>query len=219
MNPTKSFPRAALAFLALALFAATASAQNAAAENPFRDQATAIVQPLRFADNDKTERAAQLTANYLRQIDVLTAQRRAALEASGQATPEAPEVNHQTADAWQVCRDSTAPLRDAFAAQLAAIMPPALVDRVKDGITRDAYHHELQRFDRLAPNLSYPEKAHIAGLLVEMRENAMLEIDPKLQTQWVHKYRGIINNYIAAQGYDFHALAKAYRDTYENPAP
>jgi hypothetical protein len=68
----------------------------------------------------------------------------------------------------------------------------------------------LQIYDEMVPGLTYPQRAHIIGLLTEMRENAMLELGTKPQEQWVHKYRGIINNYIARQGYDFATLSKAY---------
>ena len=61
-----------------------------------------------------------------------------------------------------------------------------------------------------ASDTAAKERAHVVGLLTEMRENAMLELDAGPQEQWVHKYRGIINNYIARQGHDFSSLSKAY---------
>ncbi|MDQ8179162.1 DUF3826 domain-containing protein [Pelagicoccus sp. SDUM812005] len=203
------------ALLASALLGFSPASQAADAALP-TEQASAIVKPMRFMDEEQTQRAIELTANYLRELATLDAQRSAALAASGEPSDAAPEIHQQTADAWKTHRRFAIALRDAYVAQLNSLMAPGRVDRVKDGLTGDWYHLELQRFDRLAPDLSYPERAHIVGLLEEMRENAMLEIQPKLQLQWAHKYRGIINNYIAAQGHDFHALAKAYKETYEN---
>ncbi|MDQ8201039.1 DUF3826 domain-containing protein [Pelagicoccus enzymogenes] len=178
------------------------------------EKASAIIKPMRFMDTEQSERAIELTANYLKDIATISQQRSKELSAIGDAPDAAPEIHEQTADAWKKHRRLAIALRDAYVAQLNTLMVPGRVDRVKDGLTSDWYHLELQRFDRLAPDLTYPERAHIVGLLVEMRENAMLEVEPKLQLQWAHKYRGIINNYIAAQGYDFHALAKTYRENY-----
>ena len=42
------------------------------------------------------------------------------------------------------------------------------------------------------------------------RENAILAISARGQKQWFDKYRGIANNFIAAQGHDFSALSKAW---------
>ena len=173
-------------------------------------RAAAIVQPMRLRDADKSEAAARLTASYLRELRKILDARQAALERIGQGTGPTPEVDKQSADAWMAGRKVAVALRDAYAAGLAALMTPYQVERVKDGITADCFPRTLQIYDEMVPGLTYPQRAHLVGLLTEMRENAMLELDADAQKQWVDKYRGIINNYIAAQGHDFTTLSKAY---------
>ena len=178
------------------------------AGDEFAQRASAIVKPMRFSDADKTEHVTALTASYLRQLGQVLAQRQAALDAAGEGAT--PEIDRQVTDAYRICRDSTLALRDAYVARLNAVMTPQQVERVKDGITGDWLHRTAQVYDEMVPALTYPQRAHIMGLLVEMRENAMMEVDAGRQEKWVDKYRGIINNYLVAQGHDFTALSKAY---------
>lgn len=171
-------------------------------------QAQEMVKSLRFVDDEKTAHVTRLTANYLQQLQVLLGQRTEMLAKEGNG--EASEINTQTATAYRVSRNSTVALRDAFVSHLNALMPPDLVDRIKDGVTGDWLHITRQRYEDMVPGMTYAQKAHIHGLLVEMRENAMMELGVGPQEKWVAKYRGIINNYISKQGYDFPSLAKAY---------
>ncbi len=181
---------------------------SAAATDPHLARATEFVTAMRFSDADKTRRVIELTADYLRDLSLVLEQRRAALESLGQS--DHPEINLQTAEAWRVARALSVALRDAYVVQLSVLMTPTQVERVKDGITRDAFHHTLQIYDEMIPGLTHAHRAHIVGLLTEMRENAMLEIDAGPQEKWVDKYRGIINNWLTRQGYDFATLSKAY---------
>jgi hypothetical protein len=175
-----------------------------------------FVKAMRFSDADKTDRVTRLTSDYLRSLQHVLDQRARTLAQAGEAE-KSPEVDQQVTEAWRVCRALSVALRDAYVTQLNALMTPAQVERVKDGLTRDAFHQTLQVYDEMVPGMTYAQRAHVVALLHEMRENAMLEIDARPQEQWVHKYRGIINNYIAAQGHDFKALSQAFEARQSKP--
>ena len=179
------------------------------AGDAFDQRAAAIVKPMRFSDTEKTETVTRLTADYMRSLRKILDDRQAALDKIGQGGAT-PEIDKQLADAWMVSRKQAVALRDAYAARLAGLMTPYQVERVKDGITDDAFHKTLQIYDEMIPGLTHTQRAHVVGLLTEMRENAMLELGAEPQEKWVDKYRGIINNYIAKQGHDFTSLSKAY---------
>lgn len=183
---------------------------TAPAGDAFDQRAAAIVQPMRFSDADKTESVTKLTADYLRNLRKILDDRQAALDKIGQGTGPTPEIDKQSAEAWMVSRKAAVALRDAYVARLVPLMTPYQIERIKDGITEDWFPRTLQVYDEMIPNLTYPQRAHIVGLLTEMRENAMLELAPDPQEKWADKYRGIINNYISKQGHDFTALSKAY---------
>jgi hypothetical protein len=176
----------------------------------------AFVKAMRFSDADRTEKVTALTAEYQKQLQVVLDQRQASLDKIGEG--EKPEVDKQTVDAYRTARTAALALRDAYVTQLNALMTPVQVERVKDGLTNDLFHHTVQLYDEMVPGLTLAQRAHIVGLLTEMRENAMLETDPERQRKWAEKYRGILNNYISKQGYDFKSLAKAY-DEKKNAKP
>ena len=193
-----------------ALAQAPTTGPAATAGDAFDQRAAAIVKPMRFSDADKTETVAQLTADYMRSLRKVLDDRQAALDKIGEGSAATPEIDKQLADAWKVSRREAVALRDAYAARLAGLMTPYQVERVKDGVTDDCFPRTLQIYDEMIPGLTHPQRSHIVGLLTEMRENAMLELNAEAQGKWVDKYRGIINNYIAQQGHDFTALSKAY---------
>lgn len=205
---TKFSHRIGIGLLSFCLLSPLAMAESSQSKEDLPGKSKSLVKALRFVDEEKTEQVTRLTTAYLQQLRILLDQRTQMLAKEGK--DEASEINTQTAAAYRVTRNSTVALRDAYVAQLNALMPPALVDRVKDGLTDDWLHVTRQKYDEMVPQLSYAQKAHIFGLLVEMRENAMMEIGTGAQEKWVGKYRGIINNYIAKQGYDFTALSDAY---------
>ena len=203
----------ALALLTLAspmLLAEAPATGPTAAGDALDQRAAAIVKPMRFSDADKTESVTQLTAAYMRSLRKILDDRKAALDKIGEGSAATPEIDKQLGDAWKVSRREAVALRDAYAARLAGLMTPYQVERVKDGVTDDCLPRTLQIYDEMVPGLTHPQRAHIVGLLTEMRENAMLDLDAEAQGKWVDKYRGIINNYIAKQGLDFTALSKAY---------
>jgi mRNA-degrading endonuclease RelE of RelBE toxin-antitoxin system len=62
-------------------------------------------------------------------------------------------------------------------------------------ITYTAYQDEL-------PNLTEPQKAKIKAWLIEARENAIDAESSEKKHAWFGKFKGRINNYLSAQGYD-----------------
>lgn len=185
------------------------------AGDAFTQQADAVVRAMRFSDADKTDAVIALTADYTRQLKQVLDTRQAKLKSLGEATAKSPEVDQQISAAWKDGRKSALALRDAYVAQLNGRMTPYQVERIKDGLTRDWFPKLVELYDDMVPGLTQPQRAHVAGLLTEMRENTMLELDAKPQEEWAKKYRGIINNYIAKQGHDFNKLAKEYDAKHE----
>src|SRR5688572_13075116 len=122
-----------------------------------------FVKAMRFSDADKTEKVTALTAEYQKQLQAVLDHRQASLNAIGEA--DKPEVDKQTVDAYRVCRTAALALRDSYVAQLNSLMTPFQVERVKDGLTGDLYHHTVQLYDDMVPNLTHAQRAHIAGLL------------------------------------------------------
>lgn len=170
-----------------------------------------IITRMRFSEPEKTERIIAATVSYLDSLERILEERAKALQtletAPGQnGKPDSDEV----VKAYAHAKSQYLPLRSAYVKKLESDLVPYLVERAKDGLTHDALPNLYAMYLEMVPQLKPAEKAHILGLLVEARENAMTATDSKGQHQWFAKYRGIINNYIAAQGYDFKALSRAW---------
>lgn len=203
---------AALGIGLLALVAAATPTHAAApATRPVeahRELATRTIAGLGLSNADDTARLTNATTRYLAALDRILVERAetiAALEATSR-----PADGEAVARAYVVARDKFLPLKRAYVAQLNEVLVPYQVERVKDGLTDDALPRFHAMYLEMVPGLTSAERAHVLGLLVEMRENAMTAIDAGAQEQWQDKYRGKINNYIARQGHDFRTLSKAW---------
>lgn len=100
-------------------------------------------------------------------------------------------------------------LHDQFITTLAAVLPPAQVDNIKDKMTYNKVRVTYDAYCDIVPNLTELEKARILDLLKEAREEAMDGGSADEKSAIFKKYKGKIVNYLNAQGHD---VTKAYKD-------
>ena len=94
------------------------------------------------------------------------------------------------------------PVHDSFLAKLAADLTPGQVETVKDKMTYGKVKVTYDAYCKFNPTLTDEEKAHILALLKEARELAMDGGSAEEKTALFGKYKGKINNYLAAQGHN-----------------
>ena len=102
-------------------------------------------------------------------------------------------------------------LHYAYLGRLAAELDPIQADRVKDGMTYGVMPNTLRVYQQMLPNLTPEQKARIHAWLVEAREFAMDGGSSEEKHGVFGKYKGRINNYLAAAGYDLKAAEKNLR--------
>ena len=176
-----------------------------------KELATRILQPMRLSETAKTARLVEATEYYLDDLKVILDERSKKLASIEKDYKEDSDAKESLiVEAYVIARDKYLPVKKKYTHQLEEELTPYQVERVKDGLTYDAFPNFHAMYFEMVPKLEPAEKAHILALLVEGRENAMLAISMEGQTQWWDKYRGIINNYIASQGYDFGKLSKIW---------
>ncbi len=93
-------------------------------------------------------------------------------------------------------------LHGRFLGELAGELNPRQVDLVKDGMTYGLVEHTYQAYLSLLPDLTEKQKEKILAWLVEAREIAMDGGSSEEKHYWFGKYKGKINNYLSAEGYD-----------------
>ncbi|SEN63872.1 Protein of unknown function [Mucilaginibacter gossypiicola] len=76
------------------------------------------------------------------------------------------------------------------------------VDKIKDGMTYRIYPITYTAYQDEIPNLTDEQKGKIKGWLLEARENAIDAESSEKKHAWFGKFKGRINNYLSAQGYD-----------------
>lgn len=180
-------------------------------QSSHKEFASVFLKKMRLSEADKTERLIEATAYYLDKLEIILAERADTLnQIENNYKLESEKKDSLIVKAYDVARDKYLPLKKDFVTKLDDDLSSFQVDRVKDGLTHDRFHTLHAMYLEMVPMLQPTEKAHILTLLVEGRENAMLAISEEGQSQWWDKYRGIINNYIAAQGYDFGSLSKKW---------
>jgi hypothetical protein len=105
-----------------------------------------------------------------------------------------------------------AALHPKFLSQLGKNLSPAQIDMVKDGLTYDVLHVTYKGYQDEVPTLTEPQKAQILAWLTEARERSMDAGSSKEKHGWFDKYKGRINNYLSAQGYDLQKEGKAWQE-------
>ena len=93
-------------------------------------------------------------------------------------------------------------LHTQYLAALAAKLTPAQVEKVKDGMTYGVLPITYKGYLDMLPDLTEEQKKQILTYLTEAREHAMDAGSSEEKHHWFGKYKGKINNYLSAAGYD-----------------
>src|SRR5690606_33786617 len=90
----------------------------------------------------------------------------------------------------------------AFLGALATLLQPEQIEKVKDGMTYGVLPLTYGAYQDMIPNLTEEQKAKILVYLTEARELAMDAPGSREKHGVFGKFKGRINNYLSAEGYD-----------------
>lgn len=93
-------------------------------------------------------------------------------------------------------------LHQSFIGGLQQLLSPEQVDLVKDGMTYRVFPITFAAYQDMIPTLSEAQKTKIYEWLKEAREIAMDAESSDKKHAVFGKYKGRINNYLSAEGYD-----------------
>jgi hypothetical protein len=176
--------------------------EEAAYTRAIGERADKIVAPLEIDDAAKATRVRDLIVEQYRALRDIHAERDARLaQAKGQ--PGDPTI----AEAWRSVTQKEVDLKlfalhRRFLARLAAELSPENVDQVKDGLTYGVVQITYGRYRELLPALTVQQQADILAMLLEAREYAMDSGSSDEKHAIFGKYKGRINNYLSAAGYN-----------------
>lgn len=93
-------------------------------------------------------------------------------------------------------------LHSAYLSKLGHELTTAQIDQVKDQMTYKVLPLTYNAYLDELPTLTDAQKVQIKAWLVEAREHAIDAESSEKKHAWFGKYKGRINNYLSAQGYD-----------------
>lgn len=112
----------------------------------------------------------------------------------------------------RVIRATLKELHGKFIAAMAAELTPAQVERVKDRMTYDTVRVTYAGYLEMLPKLTEAQQARILAMLKEAREEAMDGGSSGEKTAIFGRYKGRINNYLSAEGYDLKQASKDWAE-------
>lgn len=123
-----------------------------------------------------------------------------------------PKLKGAADEEAKVIRASLKELHGKFVAGMAAELTPAQVERVKDRMTYDKVRVTYDGYVEMLPKLTAAQQARVLELLKEAREEAMDGGSSEEKTAIFGRYKGRINNYLSAEGYDLKQAGKEWAE-------
>ena len=103
-------------------------------------------------------------------------------------------------------------LHKTFLSNLSKHLSSAQIEKVKDGMTYGVLPITYKAYLEMIPRLTAEERKYIYDALVEAREHAMDAESSEKKHAWFGKYKGRINNYLSARGYDMNKESKDWQE-------
>lgn len=175
------------------------------------ERASKIVTTLGITDPNKQEQVTQLLSEQYFSLNDIHEQAKADINSI-----KAKGLSKEETDAEIKAREekkSTALLQrhDVFLTQLKKQLNDEQVDKVKDGMTYRVFPITWEAYQDMLPNLTTEQKNQIYAWLKEAREKAMDEGSSEKKHAVFGKYKGKINNYLSAAGYDMKKEGEAWQ--------
>lgn len=163
-------------------------------------RAAKIVATLGIPDSTRANRVTSTIADQYRNLNTIHTSRDEAVKAAKAKglAKESPEIRKIEEKA--LARQNK--LHKTYIKKLSKQLTEEQVVKVKDGMTFGVVPITYKGYQDMIPTLSEAQKAQILAWLVEAREHAMDAESSEKKHWWFGKYKGRINNYLSAAGYD-----------------
>jgi Spy/CpxP family protein refolding chaperone len=166
------------------------------------DRAEKILTPLGLQDSAKSNRVHRIIVQQYRGLRQTHDARDAKIKAAKQPGASKEVIATSTKGAQDEARARLDVLHTNYVTKLSAELPPEQVETVKDGMTYGVMPLTYGVYLKMYPTLTDEQKRKIKDWLIEARELAMDEGTSNEKHAVFGKYKGKINNYLSAAGYD-----------------
>lgn len=176
--------------------------KDAAYTRTITSRAEKIVTTLSISDSSKAKHIITVIADQYRNLNSIYTERDEQLKTIKQKGLSKEETDSAIKKIEAAVNNKTAALHATFISKLSSELPADQVTKVKDGMTYNVLHVTYDAYVDMIPSLTKEQKDQIMAWLVEAREYAMDGESSEKKHWWFGKYKGRINNYLSAQGYN-----------------
>jgi hypothetical protein len=169
-----------------------------------------IVRTLAIDDSAKAKKVIVIITNQYRNLNSVYAKRDEQIKSIKQSGISKDEVNKKIKKLEASVDKKIARLHATFLSKLSSELSDNQVTKVKDGMTYNVLQVTYTAYVDMIPDLTGEQKNQIMSWLVEAREHAIDGESSEKKHWWFNKYKGRINNYLSAQGYDINKERKAW---------
>ncbi|TDD97804.1 DUF3826 domain-containing protein [Flavobacterium cellulosilyticum] len=166
------------------------------------ERAAKIVAELKLSDSEKENAVTNIIAQQYRDLSQIQDERDLKIEEVKSGTLSKEKKNKKIDKLKTKADRSIGKLHKSYLKKLGSQLNDEKITAVKDGMTYGVVEITYTGYQDMLPNLTPAQKKYIYDNLVEARELAMDGGTSKEKHAWFGKYKGRINNYLSAQGYD-----------------
>jgi hypothetical protein len=211
------FSTVACLALAIPTFAGDAPSAKADTEEAYsrvlETRAADILDVLGIDDPAKAARVRETIINQYRTLRTLQDARDGAIRALNARTDLDKTGLAEQINAERVRADAAASAANhRYLAALAVELSPEQVEKVKDKMTYNKLRVTYDAYIDMLPELTPAQKQVIFDRLKEARDRAVYAGSAEEKSDVFNKYKGRINNYLSAQGYDLKLAEKRWAE-------
>jgi hypothetical protein len=194
-------------FAAILIAAPIARArQDDAYSKVLADRAAKVLDALALNDPAKEATVREIVIRQYRSLRDLHDARDARLkQLSGDQREQSEQVKSEA-------RTAVKNLREQFLSKLSAELTPRQIETVMDVMTYNKVKVTFDAYCAFLPDLTDTQKSRIMEWLKQAREEAIDGGSSEEKSAIFNKYKGKINNYLAAEGYDLKKGEQEYRE-------
>lgn len=166
------------------------------------ERAAKIVEELKLSDTEKEQAVTNIIGEQYRNLSKLQDERDSKIETLKRSDLSKEKQNSKIDKLKSKADKSISKLHKSYIEKLESQLSEEQIDAVKDGMTYGVLPKTYAAFLEMIPSLTQEQKDYIYNNLKEAREHAIDGGSSKEKHAWFGKYKGRINNYLSAQGYD-----------------
>jgi hypothetical protein len=181
----------------------TTEAARAAYLEVITKRADKIVASMNLADSVKAQKVSAIIRDQYDNLNDIYTKRDAEVKVIKSAHKEDKSALTAALDKKnKAVEDELAKLHKKYIKKLSSKLSATQIDEVKDGMTYGVLPLTYRAYQEEILTLKEEEKKQIYVWLTEARERAMDAESSDKKHAWFGKYKGRINNYLSAAGYD-----------------